>query len=188
MRRSALVSGQFNYDTDFRYSQDFDLWTRMIPTLRFANLQKPLLRLREHPLKVSRAKQTEQQKFTNVIRERQINRLLTKVSDSELNVFAFAARGEFSECGEDLGVLESLLLQLIEANELRRIYPPVKFGSAAGSFFRDACRASLRSGQIGGARYLRSPLRFQAPPQSLRQRVTLLGLLGLALTGITRRP
>lgn len=184
MRRTALLDGDFNYDPHFLYSQDFDLWSRMIPSHRFANLQKPLLQLREHPNKISRARRTDQQRFTTEIRARQALRVLPDLSGKDIELFAAAARGEIPGSKYDLASLEDTLLKLIKGNAAHQVYDPDKFAAAAAVLFRDTCRRMLHLGNTAGARYLRSPLRPVAPDESLRPKVSFLALCGLAALGI----
>ena len=58
MRRADLERHGLNYDPHFIYSQDHDLWTRASRVLKFANLNKPLLKMREHGAKIGRDRQS----------------------------------------------------------------------------------------------------------------------------------
>jgi hypothetical protein len=187
MRRTSLQAGDFNYDPHFRYSQDFDLWSRMIPSQRFANLQKPLLQLREHPNKISRAKRTDQQRFTTEIRARQTRCVLPDAVDRDIEVFVAAARGDILKSKNGIACLEDILLKLIDGNAAREIYDSDKFAAAAAVLFRDTCRRMLHQGNANGARYLRSPLRAFAPAEPLRPQVSFLALCGLAALGVRRK-
>lgn len=184
MRRSALVAGEFNYDPHFRYSQDFDLWSRMVPHHGFANLQRPLLRLREHPRKVSRAHRSEQQLFTTEIRARQIRRVMPRATDLEIEVFSAAARGDLPMDRTELVRLEEILVRLIAANSDRAVYSVVDFEAAAAGFFRRICRSMLHESRTGGAHYLCSSLRAKAPAEPLRTTLSFLALAGLATLGL----
>ena len=187
LRRSALVKGGFNYNPHFRYSQDFDLWSRMIRNHQFANLQIPLLRLREHPAKISRAKRTEQQRFTNEIRARQIRRILPEATEDEIDALASAGRGDLPSGRPELDRLETCLLRLIAGNSECKIYEPQQFTEAAAMLMSNTCRRMLQKGNSAGARYLRSPLRKLCPAQPLRPWLTFLALSGLAALGIARK-
>jgi glycosyltransferase involved in cell wall biosynthesis len=52
-RREIIDSGLFRYDEKYRFAQDYELQTRLIDRIIFANLSKPLLLLRDHSEKVS---------------------------------------------------------------------------------------------------------------------------------------
>ncbi|MEM7329333.1 MAG: glycosyltransferase [Pseudomonadota bacterium] len=170
MRRKALLDGGFNYNPRFKYSQDYDLWSRMAPTRTFANLQTPLLKLREHPGKITRSKRNEQQMFSAEIRARQLKTLLPMVSDQEIQCFVQAARGDPLAHLQALSDLDRLLERLIFANNARRIYNPDKFSAEAALFFKGICRSHLDLGMETWSIYSKSTLRTHLPDQSLRAR------------------
>jgi hypothetical protein len=49
MVRTALMREAGGYDERYRYSADFDLYDRLLPLCRAANLAEPLLGIRRHP-------------------------------------------------------------------------------------------------------------------------------------------
>jgi hypothetical protein len=159
LRRAALVDHGLNYDPAFTYSQDFDLWSRMLPSHRFANLQTPLLMLREHKGKISRSKRDEQQGFTQVIRRRMLSRVCPDISEVELDIFGRAARGALLGEKSELKTLEILLLRLIAANRANPQYAPPAFERRAAILFREACRQALKAGIRAGTIFWRSKLR-----------------------------
>jgi len=181
MRTSALSERNWNYNPRFIYSQDFDLWSRMIPEHRFYNLQKPLLLLREHPRKISRAKRSKQQRFTTLIRARQIRRVRPDATLNEVLTFSAAARGDLPKNAEALDRLQSCLLRLIEGNEITKVYEPHSFNSAAANLMDEICRQMLRAGKIAGSRYLVSPLRKHAVSHTVKSQLKFAGLCGIAL-------
>lgn len=184
IRTSALRQGPWNYDPYFHYSQDFDLWSRMIWSHRFANLQEPLLRLREHPNKISRAKRADQQRFTDEIRARQILKILPTATPREIAMFALAARGDLPQTSDDLLELEAILLRLIQANTLQLTYPAEKFNAAAADLFHMTCKLLLDHGRRYGMHFLRSPLRRYRSNRSLRTEAGFLARSGMAFFGV----
>jgi hypothetical protein len=56
LRREIFVG----YDLNYRAAQDYELWTRLLPLTRAANLAEPLLRYRIRPSSISRSRQAEQ--------------------------------------------------------------------------------------------------------------------------------
>lgn len=159
LRRAALVENSMNYDPAFTYSQDFDLWSRMLPGHRFANLQTPLLMLREHSNKISRSKRDEQQALTQIIRRRMLSRICSDIGETELGVFGRAARGDLVSEESELKLLEILLLRLIAANRANPRYAPQAFEHRAAVFFREACRLALKAHGPAGAIFWKSELR-----------------------------
>lgn len=181
LRRSALLQGSWNYNPRFRYSQDFDLWTRMIARHRFANLPKPLMRLRNHSGRISRAKRVRQQRFSTLIRARQILRVLPDAECDEIKALTKAARGDMLQGSSEVEQLESVLLRVIKGNEIRGVYEPQSFRRAAAELFERRCRDMLHAGDAAGRRCVQSPLSAFAPARSFKSQVKLLALCVLAM-------
>lgn len=91
LRKADFNKYRFNYNPHFVHSQDHDLWTRAIQCLRFANICEPLLKMREHPMKLGRTKHLMQQRLSNEIRKRQLDELGVKYFGEELSAFNQAA-------------------------------------------------------------------------------------------------
>lgn len=182
LRRSALLQGSWNYNPRFRYSQDFDLWARMIAYHRFANLPKPLMRLRHHSGQISQAKRRRQQRFSSLIRARQILHVLPDAQRHEIQALTKAARGDMLQGAGEVEQLEKVLLRVIKGNEKRGVYEAQSFGRAAADLFERRCRDMLHAGDAAGGRCVRSPLRTLAPARSFKSHLKLLALCGLAMT------
>lgn len=187
LRSEALRAGKWNYDPAFKYSQDFDLWTRMLPHHRFANLPDPLMKLRDRPQRISRVKRNEQQVFSNILRGRQVRRLLSEVEEVDIEVLSKAARGDPLADSAALKALETLLVRLISANKEKKVYSPDAFGRAAADFHRGACLRLLKTGSPAGVHWVQSALRPEATPQRFRTRARflLLALLAMLRRGAT---
>lgn len=118
MRLEDMRHHDLNYDTHFRYSQDFDLWVRASRLLKFANLQEPLLKMREHQLKISRALKPAQKAFSNEIRERQFSHFPNKLQATEKLTLHNFSSGIILNTKEELKTLENSLHKIIESNAL----------------------------------------------------------------------
>jgi hypothetical protein len=65
MWRNAAFAGKgFAFDERYQANQDLDLWTRVLPTTRGANLRAPLLSYRVHGANVSVLRAAEQRRLT----------------------------------------------------------------------------------------------------------------------------
>lgn len=60
MARRALLERAGGYDERWRVAQDHELWTRLLPRTRFANLPEALVRYREHGASLTHTAPTEQ--------------------------------------------------------------------------------------------------------------------------------
>lgn len=58
--RDLLERHGLRYDPAFRSAQDYELWTRLLPLTRAANIAKPLLRYRIRPSSISQSRRSEQ--------------------------------------------------------------------------------------------------------------------------------
>ena len=68
MRRSAIKKYNIQYDVNYKYSQDFELWSRLVfEGAKFSNIQKVLLNYRENPSGVTFGHSSESKKFTEKV-------------------------------------------------------------------------------------------------------------------------
>ncbi len=159
MRTSSLRNRGFNYDPRLVISEDFDLWVRMARSGRLHNLQLPLLRMREHPSKVTRTDRRNAEAEGDRVRQKQLEELGVRLGEGEAEVFFRAARSEPAENSLELSQLDRVLNHIISANRAAEIFHQSKLESAAASLFRATCRRSLMMGRSSGAAYWRSNLR-----------------------------
>lgn len=69
IRKSILLENGIRYNENMLYSQDYDLWTKLINFGKICNLSEPLIKYRIHNGQISRAKFSEQKKLDLVIRK-----------------------------------------------------------------------------------------------------------------------
>jgi glycosyltransferase involved in cell wall biosynthesis len=86
VRRTALDREPQGYDESLPYSQDVDLWTRLLRHTTSANLQTPLVSLRKHPRTISVLHARQQQRIATRIALRQIHKLAPELALSEPQV------------------------------------------------------------------------------------------------------
>lgn len=118
MRLADMRKHNLNYDPHFRYSQDFDLWVRASRLLKLANLHEPLLKMREHQFKISRALKPAQKAFSDEIRERQFSLFRYNLQATEKLALHNIASGIIFNTKEDLKTLENALHKIIESNTI----------------------------------------------------------------------
>lgn len=78
-RRSILVENGLLYRAEFTGAEDYDLWVRMLPTTRAANLPLPLVRYRVHPHSLSSRKELDQADKHVLISRDHLDRVLPEV-------------------------------------------------------------------------------------------------------------
>jgi len=75
-RREVFEAGNDFYDEDLPYSQDYDLWARVLRRTRAANLPEPLVAFRMHESSIRHAHGEEQSRIATAISARQIGGLI----------------------------------------------------------------------------------------------------------------
>jgi hypothetical protein len=76
MRRALLSQAELWYDEALPYSQDYDLWVRLMRHTQAANLTEPLIDFRVHEGRISARKQNEQYQLAAQISLRQWQELI----------------------------------------------------------------------------------------------------------------
>jgi glycosyltransferase involved in cell wall biosynthesis len=85
IRRSVLAEHQLEFDERFQANQDFELWTRLLPVTRAANLSQALLRYRIHGSNISVKRLAEQQRMSiDFCRKRQRDEGIPELSTETL--------------------------------------------------------------------------------------------------------
>lgn len=157
MRIADFRMHNLNYNPHFRYSQDFDLWTRAIQHLQFANHPDVLLRMREHSFKISTALKPQQKVFSDEIRQNQLTELGIDCNPSELAVFHSAASGKVLGASESV-LIEGFLLKLLNKNNTVQVYNQRLLKRRTALMFYNICRQQLIDGDKRGFRFWRSKL------------------------------
>lgn len=159
LRRHDFAKHNLNYDPYFRYSQDFDLWVKSIRKLRFANLREPLIRMREHRMKICRTMRPEQKRLSDEIRKRQLDELEVTYTDEELQAFHMVGSGGLAEGVSDLKHYETMLLKIFIQNKVRLIFDQAILQRLGAGHFRHQCWAHLVRGRRIGNYYWRSQMK-----------------------------
>lgn len=84
MYRKAAVLAVGGYDETKIHTEDYDLWSRLLPIQHFANIQEPLLKYREHSASVSaRNRETQIRNSSKTLADLWRNQLGIEISDDE---------------------------------------------------------------------------------------------------------
>lgn len=145
--------GSFIYDTNFKKSQDYDLWDRMSSEKKkFGVIPEALVYFRFHKNQISNKCSNEQLRNTELVRRRAISRLLFEYNDFEVNILMnWLSRKTISSTEEYFSVkkgLESILLQnkslgLYKDISLQKAINGLKMELVVGSTFEGSTRISL---------------------------------------------
>ncbi|MQC26254.1 MAG: glycosyltransferase family 2 protein [Chloroflexi bacterium] len=158
LRRSSFERHNLRYDPKIARAQDYELWVRAAPHLRFANLGKVLLRYRVHVGQVGALHSAEQQVMADQMRAGLLRDLGLKPTASELKRHNAISRWQFETSLEHLDQVEAWLLKLADANRKSARYASLPFAKTLEARWWAACRVNLSSGMASWRRYSSSEL------------------------------
>ncbi|MEX1248244.1 MAG: glycosyltransferase [Anaerolineales bacterium] len=158
LRRSTFERLQLRYDEKVVRAQDYELWTRASPRVRFANLQSVLLRYRLHSHQVGRQYGHEQQAVADQVRLRELYRLGLNPTAVEKKIHNRTALWDFPNTSAGLQAMERWFLKLAAANKRKQIYIPSALSRTLERRWWGACRVNIDLGLLAWKRYARSPL------------------------------
>ena len=115
MRRSMFEDGMY-YDENFRYAQDYDLWTRLLETGdHIAHLPKCIVKIRIHGDQISTSeRRTEQCRLISGVSRRELSKIYDVTSEDIVLRDSLIAKKMAPGC--TVGSLNSWILKVIELN------------------------------------------------------------------------
>lgn len=158
LRRSDFLSKRLRYNPAVKRAQDYDLWERAARELRFANLQKVLLRYRIHAGQVGHAFGAEQAQTAAVVRARQLKRLGLRATQRELTLHNGMATWKFETNSAYLRRAEAWLRSIERANQCKTLYDVDALRSVLERRWWAACRAAAVHNKDAWRLYAGSPL------------------------------
>jgi len=141
MLRRALLSVE-RFRTEFEPAEDYDLWTRLSPGARFANLGYPLVKYRVHPSGVSARRDSDMQASVQSIHSAQLARLGLVVTPEQLDLHGRLSRWPFPPTREMVAGAEGWLRTLKTANSTARCFPEMLFSKAIAQRWYSICNDS----------------------------------------------
>lgn len=116
-RMEFLKRINFRYSPQFVHAEDLEIWVRLAPQTKFANVQEVLYKVRMHPASVSAVNEQIQKKHTIEILKMQLEKLGMILSEEEVIIFREIAYSNFKAEKQYITKAEVLLTRLSEANE-----------------------------------------------------------------------
>lgn len=92
MMRKHISDKPVVYDSNYRYSQDYELWTRLSDSCRFSNIPRFLICYRYSDDQISSHHLEEQQKIAFSIQVRQLEKYKIFLTDTEKKMFRLLTR------------------------------------------------------------------------------------------------
>ena len=136
MRRELIVKHQLFYDENFKYAEDFELWTRFANVTELANLKTPLLRYRVLENSESRMADRDVQRRYEVISA------ITKVYLEKLKIdnskeeswlhFNLSTNSRMSESDISFERLNNYFVKLLKANKQKNLFDSLELKKVLG--------------------------------------------------------
>jgi len=156
MRLNNFRKHNLNYDVSFRYSQDFDLWVRAIALLKFANIKEPLLKMREHPNKISRELKPQQKVLSDRIRNNQLVSLKIEFSEEEITAFHLRCSQTSLVDFAQMKNYESILQKILNKNKTSKDFDSYVLNKKIQQLFIGYCIDELGAGNKIGLYFWKS--------------------------------
>jgi glycosyltransferase involved in cell wall biosynthesis len=134
-RRCIFSEYQFYYNEDFKYTQDYEFWVRLVDRFEFYNLPEPLLYWRNSNSRVSSKNGHEQDELVKAIHRRQIEKLGIDLTPENLRVHYNLYIPEITAL-KDIIYSFFWILKLIRINQGKRIFPGKELGGILAYHYR----------------------------------------------------
>lgn len=140
MRKEFLVTHNLRYNENFRYAQDFELWSRCAEKGKVEILPEVLLYLRKHKKQVSTQKKYSQKEYAKEILKRQLESFGVEYNNTEFKVHCMISGLDELDLNR-IEEIEKWLLKLIRQNNRtnkydKYIFKKVLFNKLFNRYFK----------------------------------------------------
>ncbi len=159
IRTDIIHNRKIRYNQDFKFAEDYELWTRLCNEGKMRNINLPLLRYRKHANQVSEISAVKQQITANKIRKNYLQLLKINFTESELeihNIFCTSEKLSQLSLFKTSQWLKKLVQQLSSSTNNNTIREHVK-----NHWLRKAYQSRFNTGQL--LRFLISPITWTRP-------------------------
>jgi hypothetical protein len=122
MRKSVLVQNNLNYDEDYIWTEDQDLWVRMLKVTKFTNIPEALLKYRTHESSVGKIYNENQISNIKKLHLRMLTELGLVLSSSEIDLHEKIGYWNFGNSREFYLTSIKWFKKLLSANLQKNIY------------------------------------------------------------------
>jgi len=123
LRKEVFDRHAVRFLPEFIHAEDYEVWVRIAPYTRFANIPEALLRYRLHEQSVSSAHRSIQETNTCRIIRQAFEKTGIQPGDEEIMVFRQVAYSHFKADKQFVQKAESILLRLLAANSRTHFLP-----------------------------------------------------------------
>jgi glycosyltransferase involved in cell wall biosynthesis len=162
LRKDVLDRFGLRYAPDFRYAQDYELWTRCAEHTRMANVPRVLLHYRWHTGMISTTKLEAQNACADRVRRREILALGIDPTPAEEALHCSLGYQKFRTDAGYLADVEGWLRRLAAENRRRRRFGEGTFERLLSGYFISVGHFTAGQGFWCGWRMFSSPLTDRA--------------------------
>lgn len=173
IRKDVLRKNDLYYDINYKYAEDYELWTRCVNVIKLANIPEVLVKYRWHSDQASNKYARMQEKRTFEIRVKYLSVLYEINSENENFVYKLLFLQHYVPNIDMLVKGHELLCNLRSENAQKLIFPEREFKILLAERWFELCNASCSLGYSVWKHYLRSELR-QGKNLSFKQEFKLL--------------
>jgi len=142
MRTSAIRQYALYYDGNATHIEDYDLWSRALPLLQFANFPESLLMYRLHGSNTSDLHGSQQNKGRALIYSRFLSLLELEYSEADLALHEMIGSYRYDAKLSFLQATRIWLEKIAAANEKVGLISPGALNAELGSRWTGACQLS----------------------------------------------
>lgn len=136
----------FKYDIDCKASQDYELWSRLIWKVKFANLSDVVVKYRIHQNQTKHVLGKEQKAGAIKARKYLLSRLLDDPTPKETEIFYSACNYHAPKNENELIAIEELFERMLKRNREKGLFQEELLKSRIQEQFIRDCYASIRYG------------------------------------------
>jgi glycosyltransferase involved in cell wall biosynthesis len=163
IRNDIILNLQEFFNSDFQHAEDMEYWARLAHRgVRFANIEKVLLRYRLHETNVGKIHNEIQKKNSNTIRWMQLMRLGIEPTEEEREIFTDLMNGIILKKWE-IEKVSQLITRIHEANNNTRVFPTQALSQELARRWFKLCLHSSRNGLSIWTHYFKNPIFMRLP-------------------------
>ena len=142
IRKSCLEKFKLDYDSDYKYAEDYDLWTKIADHFEISNIPEFLVDYRIHQNQSSEQFKNEQRETANRVRIRELHKFYPIANSDEEILHLKICNHDLRSSKEILKKAESWLLKLLEVNTKTRHYSKEAFENVISREWINICANS----------------------------------------------
>ncbi|MEI6057424.1 MAG: glycosyltransferase family 2 protein [bacterium] len=162
-RRETLNTYNLRYDETYQSAQDYELWSRAIDYVQFANIPRVLLHYRIHANSITGTKSAAQQRNADTVREYLAQKIKFSLKPTNDSLVAY----------------EEWLFEIRDKSNLAKYTDIKTIRTIIGKLWLSACIEKARPGFSIFNKYWTSPLRINNPKQCIRSFLLLFRTLSV---------